>query len=100
MKMRSIYRNFANYVFVSLIEPKSFDEAKHDQDWIIAMKKELNQFERNNAWSLVPKLKDHPIIGTKWIFRIKVDEHGISVRNSLTKINVKRSSPLGLSTGP
>ena len=65
MKMRSIYRNLTNYAFVSLIEPKSFDKIKHDEDWIIAMKKELNQFERNNAWSLVPKSIDHPIIGTE-----------------------------------
>ena len=43
-------------------------EAKHDDDWTIVMKKELNQFERNIAWSSVPKSKDHPIIGTEWIF--------------------------------
>ena len=63
MKMR--YRNLANYVSVSLIKTKYFDGAKYDEDWIIAMKKELSQFERNNTWSLVPKLKGHPIIGTK-----------------------------------
>ena len=49
MKTRSIYRNLANYASISLIEPKSLDEAKLDEDWIIAMKKEVNQFERNNA---------------------------------------------------
>ena len=81
MKMRSIHRNLANYASISLIEPKSLDEAKLDEDWIIAMKKKLNQFKRNNIWSSVPKSKDHPIIGTEWSFWNKVDKLGIIIRN-------------------
>jgi len=38
---------------------------------------ELNQFERNKVWKLVDKPNDHPVIGTKWVFRKKLDEHGI-----------------------
>ena len=57
MKTRSIHRNLVNYSYVSLIEPKSLDEVKLDEDWFIAIKKELNQFERSNAWSSVPKSK-------------------------------------------
>lgn len=32
------------------------------------MQAELKKFERNKVWKLVPKLKDHPVIGTKWVF--------------------------------
>ena len=45
------------------------------------MHEELNQFMRNNLWTLVPKLDNHTIIGTRWAFRNKLDEHGTIVRN-------------------
>ena len=70
-----------NMAFVSLIEPKNLNEAIIDEHWIIAMQEELNQFERNQVWELVDKPNDHPIIGTKWVFRKKLDEHGIVIRN-------------------
>ena len=45
------------------------------------MQEELNQFERNNVWTLVSRPKDYSIIGTKWVFRNKLDEHGNVIRN-------------------
>ncbi|KAL8121447.1 hypothetical protein AgCh_018250 [Apium graveolens] len=45
------------------------------------MQEELNQFERNNVWKLVPKPKGKNPIDTKWVFRNKMDENGIVVRN-------------------
>ena len=53
----------------------------NDDHWIIAMQEELNQFERSKVWNLVPRLNDHSIIGTKWIFRNKMDKHSNIVRN-------------------
>ena len=70
-----------NMAFVSMIEPKNIKEAIVDDNWIIAMQEELNQFERNNVWKLVEKPENYPIIGTKWVFRNKLDEHGIIIRN-------------------
>ena len=67
--------------FVSLIEPKNFKEAIIDDHWIVAMQEELNQFERNDEWDLVEKPSNYPIIGTKWVFRNKLDENGIVIRN-------------------
>ena len=67
--------------FVSMIEPKNINEAIIDDHWIVAMQEELNQFERNNVWELVEKPENYPIIGTKWVFRNKLDEHGIIIRN-------------------
>ena len=43
------------------------------------MQKELNQFERNKVCHLVPRPSDHPIIGTKWVFRNKMDESRVVV---------------------
>jgi len=45
------------------------------------MQKELNQFTRNDAWSLVPRTSKMNVIDTKWVFRNKMDELGIIVRN-------------------
>ena len=67
--------------FVSQIEPSKVDEALGDDQWIIAMQEELNQFERNQVWELVPRSTDKHIIGTRWVFKNKLDENGIIVRN-------------------
>jgi len=45
------------------------------------MKKELNQFEYYEVWSLVPRTPEMNIIGTKWVYRNKMDEHGAITRN-------------------
>ena len=45
------------------------------------MQEELNQFERNNVLILVARPKNHPIIGTKWVYWNKLDEDGNVIRN-------------------
>jgi hypothetical protein len=39
----------ANYVFVSHIKPKSFLEAKKNENCILAMQDKQNQFKRNDV---------------------------------------------------
>jgi hypothetical protein len=51
-----------------------------DPDWVLAMQEELNNFKRNEVWSLVPRPKQN-IVGTKWVFHNKQDEHGVVTRN-------------------
>ena len=70
-----------NMAFVSQIEPTKVDEALGDDQWIIAMQEELNQFERNQVWELVPRPSGKHIIGTRWVFKNKLDENGLIVRN-------------------
>jgi len=43
--------------FVYRTEPKSIIEALKDKNWVAAMHKELNQFTRNDVWSLVPNVE-------------------------------------------
>ncbi|KAH9750717.1 Integrase catalytic domain-containing protein [Citrus sinensis] len=81
---RSSLRNTCEHAaFISQIEPKSFADAENDEFWIMAMQEELNQFERNKVWELVPKPKHQSIIGTKWVFRNKMDKSGVL----LTKVD-------------
>ena len=81
-KTRVSFRNINEHcIFVSYIEPKSFLEAKKEAKWILTMQYELNQFEMNDVWELVPRPKNQSIIRTKWVFRNKVGEHGTIMRN-------------------
>jgi len=45
------------------------------------MEEELEQIEKNNTGELVPRLKDKNVIGTKWIFKNKLNESGDVIRN-------------------
>ena len=45
------------------------------------MQEELNNFDRNNIWDLVSRPKNYSVIGTKWVFRNKLDESGIVTIN-------------------
>jgi len=67
--------------YLAQSEPKKVDEALQDEGWVSAMHDELHQFTRNDVWTLVPRPAEHNIIGTKWIFKNKTDEHGTVVRN-------------------
>ncbi|GJR98568.1 retrovirus-related pol polyprotein from transposon TNT 1-94 [Tanacetum coccineum] len=69
------------FCFISTIEPKNVNEALTDKSWIVAMQEELNQFIANDVWELVPQPRNMTIIGTKWVFRNKLDENGIVSRN-------------------
>ena len=44
------------------------------------MHEELENFERNQVWVLVPPPSCHPI-STKWVFKNKQSEDGLVVRN-------------------
>ncbi|GJR03378.1 uncharacterized mitochondrial protein-like protein [Tanacetum coccineum] len=66
---------------VNAAKPKNVNEALGDESWIFAMQEELNQFVANDVWDLVPQPRNMTIIGTKWVFRNKLDENGIVSRN-------------------
>ncbi|GJR55976.1 retrovirus-related pol polyprotein from transposon TNT 1-94 [Tanacetum coccineum] len=62
-------------------EPKNIKEAIQDESWTMAMQEELNQFKTNDVWSLIPPLENQTIIGTKWVFKNKLDKNSIVSRN-------------------
>ncbi|GKE05898.1 retrovirus-related pol polyprotein from transposon TNT 1-94 [Tanacetum coccineum] len=69
------------FCFISTIELKNVNEALTDESWIVAMQEELNQFIANVVWELVPQPKNMTIIGTKRVFRNKLDENDVVPRN-------------------
>ena len=57
-------------------EPKSVNDALDNEYWIQEINEGIEQMEKNKTWSLVPRLKDKNVIGTKWVFRNRLNEKG------------------------
>ncbi|GJU10497.1 retrovirus-related pol polyprotein from transposon TNT 1-94 [Tanacetum coccineum] len=89
--LRSQAQNQSNFFcFISTIEPKNVNEALTDDSWIVAMQEELNQFIANDVWELVPQPRNMTIIGTKWVFRNKLDEKdGNQIQTFLPNIQIQ-----------
>jgi hypothetical protein len=69
---RSTYLScFSNTLFVALFEPRDVGHALSDLSWVNAMHEELENFERNQVWTLVEPSRDMNVIGTKWVLKNK-----------------------------
>jgi hypothetical protein len=62
------------------MEPFKVKDVLRDPDWVVVMQEELNNFKRNQVWSLVERPKQN-IVSTKWVFCNKQDEHGVVTRD-------------------
>jgi hypothetical protein len=62
---------FTNTLFIDLFEPRDVGHALSDSSWVNAMHEELENFERNQVWTLVEPPRDVNVIGTKWILKNK-----------------------------
>jgi hypothetical protein len=78
---------------LSIAEPSSFEEASNDEHWFKAMDEELDQIEKNDTWELVPRPKNKNMIGTKWVFRNKLNEDGYVTKNK-TRLGCKGYSQI------
>ncbi|KAK1695896.1 hypothetical protein QYE76_012593 [Lolium multiflorum] len=83
-----------------MVEPLKVNDALEDPDWLLAMQEELNNFKRNDVWTLM-KRPDHcrNVIGTKWVFKNKQDEHGIVIRNKARLVAQNYSQVEGVDFG-
>lgn len=66
---------------LSKIEPKDFKDALTKVSWFTAMQEEIHEFDRLDVWELVPPPECAMIIALKWIFKVKLDEHGDVLKN-------------------
>jgi hypothetical protein len=56
---------FSNTLFIALFEPRDVGHALSDSSWVNVMHEELENFERNQVWTLVDPPRDVNVIGTK-----------------------------------
>jgi hypothetical protein len=59
------------------------------------MQEELINLKRNQVWFLVERPTQN-VIGTKWVFRNKQDEHGVVTRNKARLVAKAYSQVEGL----
>jgi hypothetical protein len=59
-----------------MLEPKNFNESRKYDHWVKEMNDELDQIEKNNTWEMVHRPEGKNIIGSKWIFKNKLNEQG------------------------
>jgi hypothetical protein len=90
---------FLNTLFVTLFEPRDVGHSLSDSSWVNAMHEELENFKRNQVWTLVDPPRDVNVIGTKWVFKNKQGEDGEVVRNKAHLVAQGYSQVEGLEFG-
>jgi hypothetical protein len=72
---------FTNILFVALFEPRDIGHALSNSSWVNVMHEQLENFERNQVWTLVDPPSGVNVIGSKWVFKNKQGEDGEVIRN-------------------
>ena len=60
------------------------------------MYEELYQFERNQVWHLVLRPLNGSVIGTKWVYRNKINEEGQIIRNKAILVSKDYNQEFGI----
>ncbi|KAL4591437.1 hypothetical protein LXL04_004402 [Taraxacum kok-saghyz] len=58
------------------VEPRNFEEASQDQNWVRAMNDEMEALHRNDTWEVTDLPNNRKSIGCKWVFKIKYKANG------------------------
>ena len=64
-------------------EPKSLREARKRPDaskWLAAAQEEMDSLMEHETWSLTKLPPGRKIVGSKWVFKVKLDENGEAAR--------------------
>jgi hypothetical protein len=90
---------FINTIFVALFESRDVGHALSNSSWVNVMREELENFEKNQVWTLVEPPRDVNVIRTKCVFRNKQGEDGEIVRNKARLVSQGFSQVEGLDFG-
>nr|GFC27766.1 retrovirus-related Pol polyprotein from transposon TNT 1-94 [Tanacetum cinerariifolium] len=67
--------------FLTSVKPKTYKDTLTQSCWIKAMQEKLNEFERLEVWELIPRPDKVMVITLKWIYKVKLDELGVILKN-------------------
>ena len=54
-----------------VVETSNIQEATQHQVWVNAMVEEYISIMTNDVWEVVSRPEDRPIVGSRWIYKIK-----------------------------
>ncbi|KAH7556718.1 hypothetical protein BM1_06152 [Bipolaris maydis] len=61
-----------------ITDPKNYSQVlKHDNkdQYLLAMQKELDQLQKNNTWTLVPRPSNQPVLKGRWVLNRKYQQN-------------------------
>nr|GEZ84937.1 retrovirus-related Pol polyprotein from transposon TNT 1-94 [Tanacetum cinerariifolium] len=78
------------------MEPVKVIQALKDPSWIEGMQEELLQFKLQDVWTLVDLPYGKRVIGSKWVFKNKLDERCIVIRNKVRLVAQRHTQEEGI----
>jgi hypothetical protein len=69
-----------NYLVIEEREPQTFKQAMNSKDrdkWLHAIFDEFDAHKKNKTWTIVRRTKSMRTIGSKWVFKIKMNADGV-----------------------
>ena len=73
------YGVWVNAAIIQNKEPSTVNEALNSSEkneWRQAMEEEVKSMHKNDVWELVEPPQDRQVIGSKWVFKRKIDSGG------------------------
>lgn len=61
---------------LALNEPRGFKYTAKHLEWLAAMDDEITTLKHNHSGELVPRPRDHNVVGYRWIFKTKLHADG------------------------
>lgn len=77
-------------------EPLTVTDALSQKEWCAAMNDEFKALISNKTWTLVPVPNDCPVIGCKWVFKVKTLPDGTIARRKARLVANGYSQTAGL----
>lgn len=53
------------------VEPTTFEEVAHQEEWKKAMQEEYLSIMKNGVWEIIPRPSDKLVVTSKWIYKFK-----------------------------
>ena len=71
-----LFKDEVHMALVLSTDPLNFEEAVKSANWRLAMNNEIKSIEKNQTWTLTELSAGAKIIGVKWVYKTKYNEHG------------------------
>ena len=92
-------RKLKGTCLLAKFELKNIKDALDNEIWIEEMNEEIEKIENDKTWTLVPRPKDKNVIGTKWVFKNKLNDDGKVSRNKARLVRKGYSQEEGIDYG-